>query len=102
MTFYMIPQKYEERECQNARTRECENTRKQDNKRNSRKKVESSQRYISIAMRTQDRRKAIAAGRHNKRPPHSKYISVQGRTNARMRECKYTSLGFIRRHFIPQ
>lgn len=94
MTFYMIPQKYEVRECQSVRTSERQNTRKQDNERNSRKKVESSQRYISIAVRIQDRRKAIAADRHNKRPPHSKYMAVQGRTNARMRERKYTSSGF--------
>lgn len=48
MTFDMIPQKCEERECQNARTPERENTRKQDNKRNSRKKVESSQPAVYI------------------------------------------------------
>ncbi len=39
---YMISQK-----CDGARVQERENTRKQDNKRNSRKNTESSQRYTT-------------------------------------------------------
>lgn len=85
----MIPQKYG-----GARVQERENTRKQDNKRNSRKTQKADSGIYHIAVMTQDHRKAIAADRHDKRPPHSKYIPVQGRTNARMQERKYTSSGF--------